>query len=249
MAIERQLAPLAADLAAIIYEPVLQGAGGMRVYSPDLLRRLRAWADAHQVLLIADEIAAGFGRCGAMLASHIASPTCLPDIAILSKGMTGGFVPQAAVLTTEAIARLFDADGHAGKAFLHSNTYAGNALAVAVANAVLDVYAAEDILGQVAAQGPTLAHGLEQLARERPYLTQVRGIGQVAAVDVRQPGGRPLDPAQRTGFHIARKAVGRGALLRPLGDTLYLFPPLNTGSADIQAMISILADSCRDVLG
>jgi adenosylmethionine-8-amino-7-oxononanoate aminotransferase len=260
-AIQAQLAPLADSLAAIIYEPVLQGAGGMRIYAPALLARLRDWADAHDVLLIADEIAAGMGRCGALLASHLAtpqaqpldgaltSPLALPDIAVVSKGLTAGFLPQAAVLTTEALYQAFDGEWQEGRAFLHSNTFAGNALAVAVAHAVLDVYADEQVLEQVARHGPLLAAGLTQLARERPYLRNVRGVGMMAAVDLRAPDGGPLSASSRTGWQVYQLAVARGALLRPLGDTLYLVPPLTTGTEDLSAMLGILADSCRDVLG
>lgn len=246
-AIAGQLEAVAGTLAAIIYEPVLQGAGGMRLHSPDLLRRLRRWADAHQVLLIADEILSGWGRCGAMLSSHLAG--ALPDIAVLSKGLTGGVLPQAAVLTTAALHQAFDAEWGEAKAFLHSSTYAGNALAVAVANAVLDAMYAEDVLGQVAAHGPRLRQGLSELARARPYLGAVRGLGMMAAVDVLSPGGGALPKASRTGWRIAQRAVARGALLRPLGDTLYLLPPLNTAPADLELMIGILADSCHDIMG
>ncbi len=245
--IERQLAPLADELAAIVYEPVLQGAGGMRVYSPDLLRRLRAWADAHGVLLIADEIAAGMGRCGMMLASHLAGGA-LPDIAVLSKGLTGGFLPLAAVLTTQRLYDAFDAEWSEGKAFLHSNTYAGNALAVAVANAALDVYADEDVLDQVARRGPALRRGLAGLAAMRPHLRDVRGVGMMAAVDLRDRNGMPLPRAQRTGWRVYREAVARGALLRPLGDTMYLFPPLNVSDDDIEHMLGVLADSVDAVM-
>jgi len=245
-AIERQLAPLADDLAAIIYEPVLQGAGGMRLYSPDLLRRLRAWADAHDVLLIADEIAAGMGRCGTMLASHLAG--ALPDLAVLSKGLTGGFLPLSAVLITDRLAAAFDADHAEGKAFLHSNTYTGNALAVAVANAALDVYADEDVLGQVARHGPLLRAGLTELARTRPRLRDVRGVGMMAAVDLRAHDGTALDPRARTGYRVFQEAVARGALLRPLGDTMYLFPPLTIGVEDISATMRILGESIDAVL-
>nr|MBA3710479.1 adenosylmethionine--8-amino-7-oxononanoate transaminase [Planctomycetota bacterium] len=185
-AIEGQLEAAADGLAAIIYEPILQGAGGMRVYSPDLLRRLRAWADAHGVYLIADEIAAGFGRCGAMLAGELAGVT--PDIAVVSKGLTGGFLPLAAVITTDAVYDAFVSD-QPGRAFLHSNTYAGSALAVAVANAVLDVFADEGVLAAVAASGLGLRGGLEDIARTRPQLRDVRGIGMVAAVDLRARDG------------------------------------------------------------
>jgi adenosylmethionine-8-amino-7-oxononanoate aminotransferase len=256
-AIERQLGSAADTLAAIIYEPVLQGAGGMRLHSPDLLRRLRAWADAHQVLLIADEILSGWGRCGTMLSSHLAAarpPAAggmagLPDIAVIAKGLTGGVLPQAAVLTTGPLFQAFDAAWGEGKAFLHSSTHGGNALAVAVANAVLEAYAAEGVLAGVALRGPLLRRGLAELAQQRPYLGAVRGLGMMAAVDLQAPGGGPLPAASRTGWRIFRRAVERGALLRPLGDTLYLLPPLNAAASDLERMVAILADSCQDVLG
>jgi adenosylmethionine---8-amino-7-oxononanoate aminotransferase len=247
-AIAAALEPLAGELAAIVYEPVLQAAGQMQLYSPDLLTRLRAWARAHDVFLIADEIAAGMGRCGAMLASHLA-PAALPDFAVLSKGLTGGFLPLSAVLTTDAIAALFDAEYHERRAFLHSNTYTGNALGVAVANAALDVYAGEDVLGQVAARGPRLRAALAAIAARRPYLRNLRGCGMMAAVDVCAADGQPLDPRRRTGYQIYREAVRRGALLRPLGDTMYLFPPLTTTAEELDEMAAVLAGSLDAVMG
>ncbi len=248
-ALEAELDRQADTLAAIVYEPVLQAAGGMRLYSPDLLRRLRSWADAHGVFLIADEIAAGMGRLGAILASHLVegsgrtSTAALPDFAVLSKGLTAGVLPLSAVLTTDAIFGLFDADYGDGRAFLHSNTFTGNALAVAVALAVLDVFADEDVLGRVAARGPGLVAALQKIAADRPYLRDVRGCGMVAAVDIRDTDGRALDPRRRTGWHVYREAVRRGALLRPLGDTMYLFPPLTATDDETGEMAAILGDS------
>jgi adenosylmethionine---8-amino-7-oxononanoate aminotransferase len=247
-AIQTQLEAQADKLAAIVYEPVLQGAGGMLLYSPDLLRRLRRWADAHGVLLIADEIASGMGRCGAMLASHLAGPGVLPDLAVLSKGLTGGFLPLATVLTTDALYDTFLAEWRERRAFLHSNTYAGNALAIAVAIAALEVYASEDILGHVARTGPMLRQGLATLAREYRMFSNVRGLGMMAATDLRRPDGGLLDPAMRTGWRVFRAAVERGALLRPLGDTSYLFPPLNTGADDIQGILDQLCRATSQVL-
>jgi adenosylmethionine-8-amino-7-oxononanoate aminotransferase len=254
-AIERALDAEAPTLAAIIYEPVLQAAGEMRLYSPDLLRRLRGWADARGVFLIADEIAAGMGRLGAILASHLVegpgrvSREALPDFATLSKGLTGGVLPLSAVLTTDAVASLFEADWAEGRAFLHSNTYTGNALGVAVANAVLDVFARQDVLGRVAAEGPALRGALGALAARRPDLpfAGVRGCGMVAAVDLRGPGGAPLGPLRRTGYRVYREAVGRGVLLRPIGDTLYLFPPLIVEPADVREMVDVLEASVEAV--
>lgn len=253
-ALQRQLEASAGELAAIVYEPVLQAAGGMNLYSPELLRRLRAWASDNGVYLIADEIAAGMGRCGAMLATHLAAgggdpAAVLPDFAVLSKGLTAGVLPLSAVLTTDAIYALFDADYLEGKAFLHSNTYTGNALAVAVGNAVLDVFASEAILERVAAVGPTLAASLASLAATRPALHNVRGCGMMAAVDLRAPGGAPLDPQARTGYRVYQQAVARGALLRPLGDTLYLFPPLTISAQEIDQLVAVLAESLDAVFG
>jgi adenosylmethionine-8-amino-7-oxononanoate aminotransferase len=259
-AIEAALAPRARELAAIVYEPVLQAAGQMQLYSPDLLVRLREWSRAHGVYLIADEIAAGMGRCGPMLASHLAAPAVarataaevapvLPDFATLSKGLTGGFLPLSAVLTTDEIAALFDADYGAGRAFLHSNTYTGNALGVAAANAALDVYAGDGILERVAETGPELRRALAALADRRPYLRDVRGCGMMAAVDIRGRDGAPLDPKRRTGYQVYREAVRRGALLRPIGDTLYLFPPLTTAPSEIAEMAAIMGESLDAVIG
>jgi len=248
-ALERSLAAQAERLAAIVYEPVLQAAGGMLFFSPDLLRRLRAWADANGVYLIADEIAAGMGRLGAMLASHLAGPGALPDFAALSKGLTGGVLPLSAVLTTDAIYDLFDAEYAEGRAFLHSNTYTGHALGVAVANAVLDVFAEDDVLGRVAALAPRLREALESVAAARPFLRNVRACGMVAAVEVRTADGSARDPKQRTGYAIYREAVRRGALLRPLGDTMYLYPPLTVTEGEIEEMAAILAASVDAVVG
>jgi adenosylmethionine-8-amino-7-oxononanoate aminotransferase len=248
-ALERALDAEAETLAAIIYEPVLQAAGEMRLYSPDLLARLRRWADAHGVYLIADEIAAGMGRLGAILASHLMGRAAMPDFATLSKGLTGGVLPLSAVLTTDAIASLFEADWSEGRAFLHSNTYTGNALGVAVANAVLDVFTRDDVLGRVAKQGPALRGALATLARTRPDLplAAVRGCGMMAAVDLRGPGGQALDPARRTGYRVYREAVRRGVLLRPIGDTMYLFPPLTVEPEDVAEMVAVLAASVEAV--
>jgi adenosylmethionine-8-amino-7-oxononanoate aminotransferase len=254
-ALERVLDAQAGELAAVIYEPVLQAAGEMRLYSPDLLRRLRAWADARGVYLIADEIAAGMGRLGAILASHLVegpgrvSTAALPDFATLSKGLTGGVLPLSAVLTTDEIAGLFESDWAEGRAFLHSNTYTGNALGVAVANAALDVFAREDILGRVAAEGPRLRAALAELVARRPDLpfAGVRGCGMMAAVDLRGPGAAALDPARRTGYRVYREAVRRGVLLRPIGDTMYLFPPLTVEAADVREMVAVLEASVEAV--
>jgi len=189
-----------------------------------------------------------------MLASHLAPgqgvlPAVLPDFALLSKGLTAGYLPLSAVLTTDAIYGAFDGDWSERRGFLHSNTYTGNALGVAAALGALDAYATEDVLAHVACEGAHLRAALDQAARTRPSLSGVRGCGMVAAVELRGPDGRSLDPSHRTGYRVYREAVRRGALLRPLGDTLYLFPPLNTAAADIDQMMAVLTDSVDAVVG
>lgn len=273
-AIEAQLESMKDELAAIIYEPVLQAAGDMRPYSPDLLRRLRHWADAHDVYLVADEIAAGLGRCGTVLASHLActpackacggeSPNCvgpLPDFAIVSKGLTAGFVPMSVVLTTQPIYKRFYAPYGTGEGFMHSNTYAGNALACAVAHAAMDEYAEIDVLDRVARMGPVLREKLWSLAETRPYLQKRRGLGMVAAIEICNEDGQPIDLTQRTGYSVFRAATestagtlpdGRrcGAMLRALDDTIYFFPPLNVEEAEIDAMVAVAGDALDRVMG
>jgi adenosylmethionine---8-amino-7-oxononanoate aminotransferase len=248
-----RLSRLAPSLAAIVYEPVLQAAGGMRLLSPALFARLATWAREHDVYLIADEIAAGMGRVGAALATHLAAegdlPAVLPDFLVLSKGLTAGFLPLSAVLTTDTIYELFDSDYFERKAFLHSNTYAGNALAVAAALATLDVYAREDILGGVPARAGLLLGEMRALVAGRPFLRNLRAAGMVAAVDLASPDGKPLDPRARTGYRVYGEALQRGGLLRPLGDTMYLFPPLNAAADDLRAMVRVLGESVDAVLG
>jgi adenosylmethionine-8-amino-7-oxononanoate aminotransferase len=243
-AMQAQLETIAPSLAAIIYEPVLQAAGGMRLVSPALLGRLRSWARVHGVYLIADEIAAGMGRLGTMLATHLASPSpeVLLDFVLLSKGLTAGFLPLSAVLTTDELYQVFD-DASVQRAFLHSNTYTGNALGVAAALAALDVYAAEDVLTTVKQRAIDLQHAMSELVSTRPFVRNLRALGMVAAVDLHDRSGNALDPRLRTGRNVCREAIARGAFLRPLGDTMYLFPPLNTASSDVREIVSILAES------
>lgn len=250
-AIEAQLHQQKDELAAIIFEPLLQGAGGMLVYSPDLLRRLRQWADANDVYLIADEIAAGMGRCGSMLASHQALTDdgfAAADFAVLSKGLTSGMLPLSAVLTTDAVYECFLAAYTELKAFMHSNTYTGNALGVAVANAALDVYAEEKICQHVERMHQLLLKTLQHLCEQRNDLYNLRTVGMMAAVDIRQPGGAPLDWKQRTGYQVFQQAIALGAWLRPLGDTIYIFPPLNISEHDLLEIIDILRKSLKVVI-
>ncbi|HLP41120.1 MAG TPA: aminotransferase class III-fold pyridoxal phosphate-dependent enzyme, partial [Fibrobacteria bacterium] len=246
-ALERQLeAAGGADgsLLAVVVEPVLQGAGGMRLYSPDLLRRLRAWTRAHGVHLIADEILTGFHRTGEVLACRHAGIE--PDFLCLSKGLTAGWLPMSAVLLGEDTYRLFYADYGTGRDFLHSNTYAGNALAAAVALEALDVYRDENIPARVASLSQALRERLSAVKARTGRLTGLRSLGAMAAADLTGPG---VGPGLRAGYRVYREAVSRGALLRTLGDTVYWLPPLNTDAGTVEELADITARAIEAALG
>lgn len=246
-ALEAQLEAHARTAAALIVEPVLQGAGGMRVYSPDLLRRLRAWTRAHGVYLIADEILTGFWRTGGKLAwDHVGGDAdAAPDLLCLSKGLTGGWLPFSATLVHPELYALFYADYGQGRDFLHSNTYSGNALGAAVAAEALSIYEAPAFGESVAALSARLAAAWARVAEATGALENLRAVGAVVAADLRLPEGLR---GRRAGFAVFREAVARGALLRPLGDTLYWLPPLNTGEETVEELAEITIDSIRAVL-
>jgi adenosylmethionine-8-amino-7-oxononanoate aminotransferase len=237
-AIQAQLDAEAGTLAAVVIEPVMQGAGGIRLYSPDLIRRLRGWCDVHGVLLIADEIAAGCWRLGEPLACHHAG--VLPDIAVLAKGITAGALPFSMVLATERLYDGFLGTWASGRAFLHSNTFSGHALGVACAHAVLDTIAAEDLPARVVRSGGRLRARINAACADRPWLAGMRGLGMAVAVDLRRRDGGHLDPAASTGWRAARAATAAGCMLRPLGDTLYLMPPFTASDGELDGMADAL---------
>jgi adenosylmethionine---8-amino-7-oxononanoate aminotransferase len=240
--LERELDEHKETAAALVLEPVLQGAGGMRVYSPDLLRRLRAWTIQHGVFLVADEILTGFWRTGRLLAVHHAG--IAPDLLCLSKGLTAGWMPFSATLVHPELYDLFHADYGQGRDFLHSNTYSGNALGAAVAREALSIYTEPGFAAEVDACAARLRAAWSQVVTATGALEKVRAVGGMVSADLRLP--EPLR-GSRVGFRIFREAVARGALLRPLGNTLYWLPPLNTPAADIDRLAEVTAASIQAV--
>jgi adenosylmethionine-8-amino-7-oxononanoate aminotransferase len=227
--IEAQLAPLTETATAIILEPILQGAGGMKLYSQDFLKRLAAWAKANGVHLIADEIMTGMGRTGKMLASMHAE--IMPDLVCLSKGLTSGWMPFSAVLTTNDLYDIFYDDHESGKAFLHSHTYSGHALGACIANAVFEVMEKEQLCTRAASLEAILRENMTEIANKTGRLQGVRAIGGMVAADlITKPGD------YRAAFKVFQKAINEGVLLRPLGDTLYWLPPLNITEETLQAL-------------
>jgi len=236
--IENQLSPLAEKLSGIIFEPILQGAGGMKIYSPDFLQRLRKWSDKNNVHLIADEIMTGFGRTGKILACNHAD--IIPDFACLSKGLTAGWGPMAVVLTSSDIYDAFYDDYSTGKAFMHSNTYCGYPIAAAAALEAFKIYNDEQTFEHVSAQSSNLRKRMENIAEKTGAVTNIRNIGFMVAGDIINPKTRlPFPSHKRTGYVCYQNAVKLGAILRPLGDTMYFLPPLNTSESTLDDLANI----------
>jgi adenosylmethionine-8-amino-7-oxononanoate aminotransferase len=236
--LERQ----ADDIAAVIVEPLVQCAGNMRMYDPVYLSLLRAACDAHQVHLIADEIAVGFGRTGTLFACEQAGIS--PDFMCLSKGLTGGYLPLSVVLTGEEVYDAFYAEYTAQRAFLHSHSYTGNPLACAAARATLELLATTPIIDNNRRLAAHLAARLQTLA-DHPHVAEIRQTGMIAAIElVRERATRaPWPSEQRRGWRIHRHALERGVLLRPLGTVVYFMPPYAITPDEIDLMVEAAADS------
>ena len=229
----------AGEICALVLEPLVQCAGGMRMHHPAYLRRARELCDVHGIFLIADEIAVGFGRTGTMFASEQAGVQ--PDLLCLSKGLTGGFLPLAAVLATQAIYDGF-LDASRERAFLHSHSYTGNPLACAAALASLDIFGQDNVLERNRASAARMA-ALAAPIRGLPHVADVRQAGMIVAFELCRDGDRraPFDPALRIGLRAYRAALARGVLLRPLGDVLYWMPPYCIDDAQLALLADVTA--------
>ncbi|MEQ1667749.1 MAG: adenosylmethionine--8-amino-7-oxononanoate transaminase [Sulfuriferula sp.] len=226
------------QLAAIIVEPLVQGAAGMAMYDPVYLQRVRELCDQYQVHMIADEIAVGFGRTGTMFACEQAAVK--PDLLCLSKGITGGYLPLSAVLTTDVIYNAFYADSTA-LGFLHSHSYTGNPLACRAALASLAIFAEDDVLAQNVRRGDYL-DGVAYALRTHPRVIHYRRTGMIWAFDV---VNAPADFARQ--FYLA--ALTQGVLLRPIANTVYFMPPYVISEAEIDQLVSAALSALDAVLG
>jgi adenosylmethionine-8-amino-7-oxononanoate aminotransferase len=226
------------ETCAVIVEPLVQCAGGMRMYHPNYLAGLRALCDEFAVHFIADEIAVGFGRTGTLFACEQAAVT--PDFMCLSKGLTGGFLPLSAVLTSEAIYQAFYAEYSAGKAFLHSHSYTGNPLACRVALETLAIFRDEPVLARNRELAAQLARRLEPL-RDHPQVADVRQTGMIAAVELvaDKASRRPYPAEERRGLRVYLHGLQQGALLRPLGNVVYFMPPYVVTESEIDRLVDI----------
>ena len=214
---ENLLKENADDIAALIVEPLVQGAGGMRMYHPTFLSEAKRLCEEYGVHFIADEILVGFGRTGSMFACEQAGIT--PDFLVLSKGLTGGYLPLSVVLTNESVYNSFYCDYNPIRSFLHSHSYTGNALACAAANATLDIFESQNVIEN---NRKTIALIADELKRfeSRPKVKEVRQCGMIAAIELES-----FEAHERIGLKIHQLCLKRGVLIRPLGSVVYIMTP------------------------
>jgi adenosylmethionine---8-amino-7-oxononanoate aminotransferase len=230
---ERLLADHDGEIAAVIMEPLVQGAAGMLVHPPGYLRAVRDLCDRHGVLLILDEVATGFGRTGRMFACE--HEGVAPDLLCLAKGITGGYLPLAATLATERIYEGFLGEHEEFRTFFHGHTYTGNPLACAAALATLDVFREERTLERLQETIELLVELLEPVAAH-PSVREVRRCGFMVGIELEE---HPLPV--RIGHRVTLEARRRGAIIRPLGDVVVLMPPLAISPEDLTRLVDITA--------
>ena len=226
------------ETCAIIVEPLLQGSAGMRIYPPVYLQKLRKLCDESGILLIADEIATGFGRTGKMFAFEHAGVS--PDIMCISKGLTGGYMPMAITITTEQIYEAFYADYNEGKAFMHSHTYSGNPLGCSAGLAVLSILQKDRFLEKAEKRASFLTEKLAERLGSHPHVGEIRHIGLIHALELVEDKAskKGYPPEERVGYQVYKKALERGLILRPLGNVLYFNPPLIINEDELEQAVT-----------
>ena len=227
------------EIAALILEPLIQGAGGMHMYHPDYLKGARVLTEEHGIHLIADEIMTGFGRTGTMFGCEQAGIT--PDYMLLSKGLTGGYLPLSVVLTTDEVYSAFYCDYNEHKAFLHSHSYTGNPLACSAALATLDIFESEDILGDNRKKSAYIAEKLDRFTA-LSNVKEVRQTGMVTAIELE--GYRA---EERIGLKVYEYGLKHGVLLRPLGPVIYFMPPYVISYEEIDTMMEVAFEGIRSL--
>jgi adenosylmethionine---8-amino-7-oxononanoate aminotransferase len=223
-------------VAAVVVEPLVQGAAGMLVHPDGYLRAIRELCDEFGVLLICDEVAVGFGRTGTMFACE--QEGVAPDLMCIAKGVTGGYLPLAATLTTEAVYEAFLGEHHEYKTFFHGHTYTGNPLACAAALATLDVFESERTLERLGPKIALLGELLDEHVAPLPTVAEIRRRGFMTGIEL-----APFPVEARMGHRVTLAARARGAIVRPLGDVVVLMPPLSISGAELSRLVEITASA------
>ena len=237
-----------ATLAGAVIEPLIQGAAGMRLWPPGTLKKLRAWCDRHGVLLIADEVMTGFGRTGTMFACE--QEDVLPDFLCLAKGLTSGYLPLAATLTTERVYDAFLGEYHERKTFFYGHSYTASALGCAAARASLAIFREEGVLARLRGQIDHLAHLLKTHLKPLPHVAEIRQCGFIAGIELMADpaAGQSFPWEAQTGARVCMAARAHGLLTRPIGDTLVLMPPYCTTDAELERAVTALRQGMERVL-
>lgn len=244
--LERIMAANAENIAGLIIEPLMQCAGGMIAQPPGFVAKVRELCDRYDILMIADEVAVGFGRTGAMFACEREGVT--PDLMALSKGLTAGYLPLAATLATQRIYDAFLGDYREMKTFFHGHTFTGNPVACAAALASLDLFESDRLLSRLPAKISLLEQRLSEIAA-REHVGDVRQIGMMAGIElVADKGSREPYPWQdRIGIAVCRSARKRGIFLRPLGNIIVVFPPLSLQNDELEELMDGIEAAIKDV--
>ena len=228
------------EISAIILEPLVQGAGYMHMYHPEFLVLVRDICNRYDIHLIADEVMVGFGRTGELFACQKAGIT--PDFIVLSKGLTGGYLPLSVVLTTDDIYAKFYCDYNEHKAFLHSHSYTGNALACAAANATLDIFERDDIIEKNRQTAKYMGEKLLKF-KELKNVASIRQTGMICAVEL-----KGYEPQNRVGLKVYQYGLDNGVLLRPLGHIVYFMPPYIITKNECDKMIDTAYEAIKNLL-
>jgi len=235
---EKTLQDHADSVCAVIVEPLVQCAGNMRMYDPVYLHLLREACDKYNVHLIADEIAVGFGRSGTLFACEQA--TISPDFMCLSKGLTGGYLPLSAVLTTNEIYHAFYDDFQKMTAFLHSHSYTGNALACRAGLATLELFQHQKIITRNQILAKQMADAAIRF-HDHPNIAEVRQTGMILAIELvkNKRTREPFPWQERRGLRVYQYALSKGVLLRPLGNVIYFMPPYIINEDEIRLIVEV----------
>jgi adenosylmethionine-8-amino-7-oxononanoate aminotransferase len=247
-ALELVLHDQADSIAALIVEPLVQGAAGMLVHPAGYLAEVAALCKRHEVLLIADEVATGFGRTGRMFACEHENVT--PDFMCLAKGLTGGYLPLAATLTTQEVFSAFLGAKADNKTFFHGHTYTGNALGAAAALASLELFETNAVLENMR---PAIAHlrdGLSKRFDSHSHVGDIRQRGFMVGLELvsNKESATAFDPSKRIGARVCRAALDQGVFLRPLGDVIVLMPPLSTTTRELDLLLDAVEYGLGEVL-
>jgi adenosylmethionine---8-amino-7-oxononanoate aminotransferase len=243
---ERTISTNRNRIAALIVEPLMQGAAGMWAHPVEYLRGLHRLCRDHNILLIADEVAVGFGRTGRMFACEHAGIT--PDLMCLGKGISGGLLPLAATLATEEIFNTFLGDHEQRRTFFHGHTYTGNALACAAGVASLDLFGTDQTLARLQPLTSRLSQLLEPVGR-LAHVSDVRQCGMMVGIELAEDAAarQAYSGAMRMGKRVSMAARKHGLIIRPLGDVIVLMPPLSTTAEELDWLVGVVEECIRGV--